>query len=156
MRKANWKRCSFINPFTTSHFQFCISRMGEWPRWHTGAWVVHVVCLKKSQKQALYPQRLQESQNGLHKRSDLFTCSNTGIEMAVLFADRKTLPNVTYYKQNAFVNSPTHLLNIHLCVLRKAGKWFVNYSPALTEFTPTSSVPVCRFPLLCWDPRGPS
>lgn len=84
--------------------------MGERPRWHTGAWVLHVVCLKKSKKQAFYPQRLQESQTGLHKRSNLFTCSNTGIEMAVLFADRKTLPNVTYYKQNAFCKLPNTLI----------------------------------------------
>lgn len=60
LRKANWQRCmrSFINPFTASRFQFCISRMGEGPRCHSGAWVLHVVCLKKTKKQALYPQRL--------------------------------------------------------------------------------------------------
>lgn len=65
---------------------------------------------RKLKKQALYPPRLLESQTGLHKRSDLFTCSNTGIEMAVLFADRKTLPNVTYYKQNAFCKLPNTLI----------------------------------------------
>lgn len=108
--------CPFINPFTASPFQFCIARRGEGPICHSGAWVLHVVCLKKTEKQALYPQRLLESQTGLHKRNDLFTCSNTGIEMAVPFADRQTLPNVTYYKQNAFCKLPNTLIKyISLC-----------------------------------------
>lgn len=90
--------------------------MGEGPRCHSGAWVLHVVCLQKTKKQALSPQCLQESQTGLHKRSNLFTCSNTGIEMAVLLADRKTLPNVTYYKENAFCKLPRTLIKyISLC-----------------------------------------
>lgn len=108
--------CSSINPCTKSPFQLCISRMGEGPRCHSGAWVLHVVCLRETGKQVLYPQRLQESQNGLHKRIELFTRSNTGIEMAVLFADRKTLPNVTYYKQNAFCKLPNTVIKyISLC-----------------------------------------
>lgn len=38
------------------------------------------------------------------------------IEMAVLFADRKTLLNVTYYKQNAFCKLPNTLIKyISLC-----------------------------------------
>lgn len=111
---AGMRAC--INLFTTSHIQFCISRMGKRPRCHSGAWVLHVVCLKKTEKQALYPQRLQESQTGLYKRSHLFTCSNTGIEMAVLFADRNTLPNVTYCKQNVFCKLPNTLIKyISLC-----------------------------------------
>lgn len=55
-----------------------------------------------------------------------------------------------------FVNSPKHLLNIYLCVLRKSGKWLGNYSPELTQFSLTYSVPAFRFPLPCWDPCGPS
>lgn len=36
--------------------------------------------------------------------------------MAVLFADRKILPNVTYYKQNAFCKLPKTLIKyISLC-----------------------------------------
>lgn len=73
-------------------------------------------CLRKTEKQALSPQCLQESQTGLHKRNDLFTCTNTGIETADLFADRKTLPNVTYYKQNAFCKLPNTLIkDMSLC-----------------------------------------
>lgn len=110
---------SFINPLTAKSLSVLHFQEGEGPRCHSGAWVLHVVCLKKAEKQALYPWRLLESQTGLHKRSDLFSCSNTGIEMAVLFADRKTLSNVTYYKQNAFCKHPSTLIKyISLCFER--------------------------------------
>lgn len=66
---------------------------------------------RKLKKQAIYPQHLWESQPSYMERRDLF--ASHGMEITVLSAAWKTLPNVTYENKMALVNAQH---KIYVCV----------------------------------------
>lgn len=84
-------------------FSFAFPRWGRDPEAALAFGFFMWFCFQKTEETAIYPQHLWESQPSYMERRDLF--APCGMEITVLSAAWKTLPNVTYANKMAFVNA---------------------------------------------------
>lgn len=131
-------------------FSFAFPRWGRDPEVALVPGFFMWFCFQKTEETSIYPQHLWESQPSYMERRDLF--APCGMEITVLSAAWKTLPNVTYANKMAFEMPNTkcmcvceylytykHIWLAHvcvwvhtharvcacLCVLRMLGKWWI-------------------------------